>query len=96
VGVALDFSFDTGGIEAVLDARSDYWPRREYPGGPVRFIAPEELPGVIDTVLDVREVYLDAALDALRAEFGSVLRYLEAAAGVDATRIDRLRSALLT
>lgn len=51
VGVALDFSFDTGGIEAVLDARSDYWPRREYPGGPVRFIAPEELPAIVDILL---------------------------------------------
>jgi hypothetical protein len=34
-------------------------------------------------------------MEALHVEFGSVLRYLETAAGVDAARIDRLRNDLL-
>jgi hypothetical protein len=34
-------------------------------------------------------------MEALRAEFGSVQSYLEAAAGLDAARIDRLRERLL-
>jgi protein tyrosine/serine phosphatase len=34
-------------------------------------------------------------MDALHAEFGSVERYLEEAAGVDAARIARLRNDLL-
>jgi protein tyrosine/serine phosphatase len=49
----------------------------------------------VDTVIDVREVYLDAALGAAVAEFGSINRYLEVAAGLDAARRDRLRAALL-
>lgn len=85
--------------------RQDYLASRQWPGRESHraslearlgaFIAPEELPDAVDTVLDVREAYLDAALDALSAEFGSVPRYLEVAAGVDAARIDRLRGALL-
>jgi protein-tyrosine phosphatase len=85
--------------------RQDYLASRTWPGADSHraslearlgaFIAPQELPGAVDTVLDVREVYLEAAMDTLRAEFGSVLRYLEAAAGVDATRLDRLRNDLL-
>ena len=51
VGIALDYSFDTGGIEAVLEAHDDYWPRHEYPGGPVRFIAPDALPGIVEILL---------------------------------------------
>jgi protein tyrosine/serine phosphatase len=46
-------------------------------------------------VIDVREVYLDAALGAAVAEFGSISRYLEVAAGLDAGRRDLLRAALL-
>jgi protein-tyrosine phosphatase len=85
--------------------RQDYLASRAWPGADSHraslearlrtFIAPEELPGAVDTVLDVREVYLEAAMDTLRAEFGSVLRYLESAAGVDAARLDRLRNDLL-
>jgi protein-tyrosine phosphatase len=85
--------------------RQDYLASRTWPGADSHrgslearlgaFIAPDELPGAVDTVLDVREVYLDAAMGTLRAEFGSVLRYLETAAGVDATRLDRLRNDLL-
>jgi protein-tyrosine phosphatase len=85
--------------------RQDYLASRTWPGADAHraslesrlgaFIAPEELPGAVDTVLDVREVYLDAAMGTLHAQFGSVLRYLETAAGVDAGRIDRLRNDLL-
>jgi protein-tyrosine phosphatase len=85
--------------------RHDYLASRAWPGADSHraslearlgaFIAPHELPGAVDTVLDVRDVYLDAAMGALQAEFGSVLRYLDAAAGVDAGRIDRLRNDLL-
>ena len=58
-------------------------------------VDPDDVEAAVDTVLDVRDVYLDAAMEALRTEFGSVLRYLETAAGVDARRIDRLRNDLL-
>ena len=85
--------------------RQDYLASRTWPGaGSHRaslearlgaIIPPHELPAAVDTVLDVRDVYLDAAMEALHAEFGSVLRYLERAAGVDARRIDRLRNDLL-
>jgi len=85
--------------------RQDYLASRSWPGASSHraslearlgaIIPPHELPAAVDTVLDVREVYLEAAMDTLRAEFGSVPRYLEAAAGVDARRIDRLRSELL-
>ena len=85
--------------------RQDYLASRQWPGAVSHrasletrlgaFMAPDELPNAIDTVLDVREVYLDAAMDMLHARFGSVLRYLETAAGVDASRIDRLRNDLL-
>jgi len=44
----------------------------------------------------VREVYLDAALEVIQAEFGSVQRYLEQVAALDTSRLERLRSALLT
>ena len=85
--------------------REDYLASRAWPGaishhaslaarlGAV--VPPHELAAAVDTVLDVREVYLDAALDSLRHEFGSPQRYLEVAAGVDAARIDRLRNDLL-
>lgn len=85
--------------------RRDYLASRAWPGaGSHRaslearlgaLMAPEELPGAVDAVLDVREVYLDAAMDMLQVQFGSVLRYFETAAGVDAGRIDRLRNDLL-
>jgi len=85
--------------------RQDYLASRTWPGaGSHRaslearlgtIIPPHELPAAVDTVLDVRDVYLDAALDTLHEKFGSVLRYLERAAGMDASRIDRLRNDLL-
>jgi protein-tyrosine phosphatase len=85
--------------------RQDYLASRTWPGADSHraslearlgaIIPPHELPSAVDTVLDVRDVYLDAAMEALRAEFGSVLRYLETAASLDARRIDRLRNDLL-
>ena len=85
--------------------RQDYLASRTWPGADSHraslearlgaIIPPHELPAAVATVLDVRDVYLDAAMEALRTEYGSVLRYLEAAAGVDAARIERLREDLL-
>jgi len=85
--------------------RADYLASRTWPGADSHraslearlgtIVPPRELNAAVDTVLDVRDVYIDAAMDTLRAGFGSVLHYLEAAAGVDATRIDRLRNDLL-
>ena len=85
--------------------RADYLASRHWPGAIHhraslearlgRFMPPSELAAAVDTVIDVREVYLDAALGATIAEFGSINRYLEAAAGLDAQRRERLREALL-
>ena len=85
--------------------RADYLASRHWPGAeshrasleerlrPV--VVPEELRAAVDAVLDVRDVYLDAALQALEDEFGTTRRYLEAAAGVDEGRIELLRKTLL-
>jgi protein-tyrosine phosphatase len=85
--------------------REDYLASRRWPGAIHhraslearlgRFMPASELAAAVDTVIDVREVYLDAALGAAVAEFGSINRYLEVAAGLDAARRDRLRAALL-
>jgi protein-tyrosine phosphatase len=85
--------------------REDYLASKRWPGAVHhraslaarlgRFMPAGELEAAIDTVIDVREVYLDAAMEALRSEFGSVLGYLDAAAGLDAAGIDRLRDRLL-
>jgi protein-tyrosine phosphatase len=85
--------------------REDYLASRHWPGAihhraPLaarlgRFMPASELAAAVDTVIDVREVYLDAALGAAVTEFGSINRYLEVAAGLDAARRDRLRAALL-
>ena len=85
--------------------REDYLRSRHWPGAAShrptlearlgRFIPLPELPLAVDTVLDVREVYLDAALAAARQDCGSIGRYLEMAAGLDAARVGRLRERLL-
>jgi len=85
--------------------REDYLASRGWPGAAAHraslearlglIIPAHELPASVDTVLDVREVYFDAAMEALDAEFGSILRYLEAAAGIDTARLDLLRIRLL-
>jgi len=85
--------------------RADYLASRHWPGAeshrasleerlrPV--VAPDELRAAVDAVLDVRDVYLDAALQALEDEFGSIGRYLEAAAGLSGHRVEQLRQKLL-
>jgi hypothetical protein len=85
--------------------RGDYLASRAWPGADSHpaslqerlgaFIPPEELAAAVDTVLDVRDVYLDAAMDAVVQQCGSVLRYLEAAASLDSTRLEALRKSLL-
>lgn len=85
--------------------REDYLASRRWPGAIHhraslaarlgRFMPEHEVAAAVDTVIDVRDVYLDSAMEALRAEFGSVRNYLEAAAGLDTARIDRLRERLL-
>jgi protein-tyrosine phosphatase len=50
---------------------------------------------VVSTVLDVREAYLEAALEATAVQYGSIERYLESEAGLDAAKRERLRARLL-
>lgn len=86
--------------------REDYLASRTWPGADSHraslearlgaIIPPHELGAAVDTVLDVRDAYLDAAMEAVATEFGSVRRYLEIAAGVGPGRLDRLRALLLT
>ena len=85
--------------------RQDYLASRTWPGADSHraslesrlgtLIPTEELRAAVDTVLDVRESYFDAALEAVDAEFGSIARYFERAAGIDADRLALLRSRLL-
>jgi len=85
--------------------REDYLASRRWPGADTHraslesrlgtFIAANELRAAVDTVLDVRDVYLDAALGAVHQEFGSIERYLESEARLDAARLERLRTHLL-
>ncbi len=85
--------------------REDYLASRRWPGADTHraslesrlgtFIAADELRAAVDTVLDVRDVYLDAALDAVHEQFGSIERYLESEARLNAARLERLRTHLL-
>jgi protein-tyrosine phosphatase len=85
--------------------RGDYLASRHWPGAVTHraslesrlgtFIAADELPAAIDTVLDVRDAYLDAALEAAIAESGSIDRYLAEAAGLTGSRREQLRDRLL-
>jgi protein-tyrosine phosphatase len=85
--------------------RQDYLASRSWPGADSHraslearlgtFIPADELRAAVDTVLDVRDAYFDAALEALETEFGSIPRYFETAAGIDPARLDLLRSRLL-
>jgi protein-tyrosine phosphatase len=85
--------------------REDYLASRHWPGAVTHraslesrlgtFIAAHELPAAIDTVLDVRDAYLDAALEATIAESGSIDRYLAEAAGLAGSRREQLRDRLL-
>jgi len=85
--------------------REDYLASRRWPGAVHhraslaarlgRFMPADELEAAVDTVIDVRDVYLDAALETIRVEFGSIPRYLEQVAALDTARLEHLRSALL-
>ena len=85
--------------------REDYLASRRWPGAVHhraslaarlgRFMPADQLDAAVDTVIDVREAYLDAALESLRSDYGTVSRYLEVAAGLDAARLDALRDRLL-
>jgi protein-tyrosine phosphatase len=85
--------------------REDYLASKRWPGAVHhraslaarlgRFMPADQLEAAVDTVIDVREAYLDAALETIREDFGSVPRYLEQAAALDTARLERLRSALL-
>jgi protein-tyrosine phosphatase len=86
--------------------REDYLASRTWPGADAHrasleerlspFIPADELRGAVDAVLDVREAYLDAAFAAMRAEFGSIQRYIETSAGLTGGRLEQLREQLLT
>lgn len=54
-----------------------------------------ELEAMVDTLLGVREAYLDAALGEVERRYGSVPAYLEREAGLDAARRARLQDLLL-
>lgn len=55
----------------------------------------DELEGMVDTLLGVREAWLGTALAEVEQRFGSVPAYLEREAGLDAARRERLRDLLL-
>jgi protein-tyrosine phosphatase len=85
--------------------RADYLASRSWPGADSHraslearlggYLPATELRAAVDTVLDVREFYLDAALAAVAEDFGSVHRYLASAAGLDPARLELLRTRLL-
>lgn len=80
--------------------RSSQWPGAEEHRGFLErqlgvIVRPAELRAAVDAVLGVREAYLDAALDALAQQHGTVGRYLEQAAGLDSGRLEQLRERLL-
>ena len=60
------------------------------------FVPATALEGVLDAVLDVRASYLQTALEAIAAGYGTVDRYLSAEAGLDPDRRARLQDMLLS
>jgi protein-tyrosine phosphatase len=85
--------------------REDYLASRRWPGAVHhraslaarlgRFMPTGQLEAAVDTVIDVRDAYLDAALGALQLEYGTVSQYLEVVAGLDRPRLEALRDTLL-
>ncbi len=59
------------------------------------FIGRPMEPAAIAVIMGVDEEFLATALDAVRAEYGSIDAYLEQVAGMDARRCERLRELLL-
>lgn len=92
------------GVPAPL-IRQDYLASRSWPGAAghratlasrlATFIPVEQLGAAVDAVLDVRDVYLDTALEAAIAQHGSIDAYLAEAAGIDERQRERLRKQLL-
>jgi len=85
-------------VEDYLESRA--WPGREGHRASLSrrlgIVVPESnIHDVVSTVLDVREAYLAAALEAMAQEYGSVDRYLESEAGLDAANRESLRARLL-
>ena len=58
-------------------------------------VPPENMDAVVSALLDVRESYLRASLDLVVNDFGSLERYLDVAAGLDAGKRERLRDLAL-
>lgn len=58
-------------------------------------VPPGALDSAVDMVLSVRDSYLESALSAVIRDYGSVERYLESEAGLDASRRERLCARLL-
>lgn len=85
--------------------RADYLASRRWPGAETHraslearlapVVTASELRAAVDTVLDVRDAYLDAAFGEAVAGFGSIQGYLEQAAGLTPDRIARLRERML-
>jgi protein-tyrosine phosphatase len=87
------------------DIELDYLASRSWSGAPLHrnalvkslgpMIPAEALHSVIDPLLDVRASYIRASFRQVEDEFGSVERYLAAAAGLDAAKLERLRDLAL-
>jgi protein-tyrosine phosphatase len=83
----------------------DYLASRSWAHAPVhraairKSLAPmipaEALDSVIDPMIDVRPIYLQASLATLDGEFGSLERYLEAEMGLDSAALEQLRALAL-
>lgn len=74
VGIALDYAFDADGIEELVGDHSDYWPKSEYPGGIGRYVAPEQLPEIVEVML--RRGFSDAEVTGIMG--GNFLRVAKA------------------
>lgn len=59
-------------------------------------IGQEGSSAMIDSILDVKEVYLDTAFNAVDEHYGSMDAYLHTTAGLDTAALQRLRAQWLT
>jgi membrane dipeptidase len=74
VGIALDYAYDADGIEDLVGDHSDYWPLSEYPGGIGKYVAPEQLPEIVEVML--RRGFSDADVKGILG--GNFLRVAKA------------------
>jgi len=52
VGIALDYAFDAGDVDALLDANPNYWPPSEgYGSAPTAYVPPKQLLEITETML---------------------------------------------